>query len=113
MAYDRLDQKSGERCCDPQRRQGVQVRSERLEYSAHVCSLKSKADLDSEETEGEIPKRRRRLSRFLDDFRTIQFMPSPAAGERVRALLRYSRGVIPKRSRKRAVKCDGLENPSE
>ena len=33
--------------------------------------------------------------------------------ERLRALFLCSRGVIPKRSRNRAVKCDGLANASE
>src|SRR5579864_2589710 len=82
MTDDRLDEESGERRCYPQCRQGVQARSERLEDAAHVRGLKCKSDLDSEKSEGEIPQRRSRLSRLLDDFRTIHSCPPlPPANE--------------------------------
>src|SRR3954468_15684272 len=77
MSNDRLDQKPSERGGDPERRQIVEARSERLENPAHVRCLEREPDLDPEKTEGNIPQGRGRLPRLLHHFRPTH-SPSPA-----------------------------------
>ena len=66
MADDRLHQQARQRRRDPQRRQIVEARPERLEDPAHVRGLKREADLDPEEAERDVPQRRDRLPRLFD-----------------------------------------------
>jgi hypothetical protein len=60
MADDRLDQQSGDRRRDPQDRQLVDVRAERLEDAAGVDVLQAPDDLHAEQATAHVGQRHAR-----------------------------------------------------
>src|SRR5205085_12164697 len=79
VADDRLDQQAGERRRDPQGREIVEARSQRLEDPAHVRILEREADLYAEKTEGDIPQPGKRLPRLLRHRRVVHWCGPPCA----------------------------------
>ena len=65
MPDDRLDEQAGQRRGDPQYRQVVEARSERLEDAAHVRVLEGEADLNAEKSERDVLQAGERLARFV------------------------------------------------
>jgi len=65
VAHDRLHQQSGQRRGDPQQRNRLHVRAQRLEDAADVGVLQRKAELDAKEAETHVPYLPERELRFL------------------------------------------------
>ena len=79
VADDRLNEEAGQGRRDPQHRQLVEARAQRLEDAAHVRTLQREADLDSEESEGDVDQPGKRLPRFLHCRRLVHSFALPAA----------------------------------